>query len=859
MDRNNLNIQNLINSTNKILQFVISVIYYILKFYVDIIYSPIKFVYKGAYKISSSLVDKAIAIKAYYKTRPKKLKSTPVKVEKKIQLKIEQKELKRSVAQVTTKHQNGLNHKVKYKLTTNRPKHKNKLSTLQIIFFPVYLLSKAIKAITKFEFKVKPFSIGFTLLTIFTIAVMAFLVLYITIIADLPEIDNLKDFSPKQTNNIYDRRGNLLYRMYGNEDRYYVKLTEISPVILNATLSAEDANFYEHFGLSLKGIVRAIKKSYLEDDLQGGSTITQQLVKNTLLTNERTYTRKIKEAILSLELERKFTKEQILEMYINKISYGGTAYGIKSAALKYFNKTLSEITLSEAAFLAGLPASPSNYSPLNNDFKKSKNRQKEVLDLMVKAGYITQKELDDAYKEPLAFSPHIESIKYPHFVNYVIAELEKKYGQKVIQQGGLEIYTSIDPDLQNRLQQIVSENIKLMKPRYNVGNGAGLITNPKTGEILAMVGSANYWDEKNDGQVNVTTAIRQPGSSIKPITYSLAFEKGYTPFDTINDEAVVFKLSNSDTYKPVNYDGIFHGKVTLKTALANSYNIPAVKLLDKLGTDKFLDYSGTLGITTFGEDRGRYGLSITLGAGEVKMTDMAVVYGVFANSGKRVNLEPVLRIYDTNGDVVYKNACLNLSSYEESLISNRTLKAIDINGIEQGVNTSCVEQKVINEITAYYINDILSDNAARMPAFGASNNLTIKPKQVAVKTGTTQETRDNWAIGYTQDFVVVTWIGNNDNKPMKSVASGYNSASKLWKETWDYLIKNRKITDKFARPSDMVEVLVCPLTNTLSCNGCPNIKRLYKKGTEPTTRCSTEAVLEILNKYKEKEEDKNDD
>lgn len=878
MDRLNINIKNLIKTPQQIIEFTISVIYYVLQFYAQIIIWPFKFLYKYCYLVVDFTYDRIALLIANLRfvkkpklpnisfTKKSKIPKhhtnlEPVKnhkITQNKQNKLHNALLKKE--QIKTKQLKNSHIKVKYKLNQTKHKNKQRLTFLKVLFFPFYAVYKLFLAITNFELKFKPFSLGFGFLFVMISAVIVMVVLYLSIIVSLPDVNALQNFSPKQTNNIYDRRGNLLYRMYGNEDRYYVKKAEIPQLIINATLSAEDAEFYEHFGLSLKGIARAVKKSYLENDLQGGSTITQQLVKNTLLTNERTYTRKIKEAILSLEIERKFTKEQIFEMYINKISYGGTAYGIKSAALKYFNKSLDEINLAEAAFLAGLPASPSNYSPLTNDFTKSKNRQKDVLTLMVRAGYITQKQADDAFAQPLAFSPQIEPIKYPHFVNYVISELEKKYGQKVIQQGGLEIYTTIDPDLQNRLQQIVTENVKFMKPRYNVGNGSGLITNPKTGEILAMVGSTNYWDEKNDGQVNITTALRQPGSSIKPITYALAFENGYTPFDTINDESVTYKLQNGTVYKPVNYDGRFHGNVTLKSALANSYNIPAVKLIDKLGINNFLDFAGTLGITSYEENRTRYGLSVTLGAGEVKMTDMAVVYGTFANNGHKISLEPILRIYDVDGHIVYKNGCLNLTSYEESLISNKTLMATDGDGIDQGTPSTCLKQQVINEVTAFYINDILSDNSARLPAFGASNNLTIRQKQVAVKTGTTQDTRDNWAVGYSQDFVVVTWIGNNNNQPMKSVASGYNSASKLWKETWDYIIKNKSVSDKFMAPKDMVEILVCPLTNTLSCNGCPNVKRLYKKGTEPTQRCTSEQVKQIIeNQNSKSDKDTNDD
>ncbi len=728
---------------------------------------------------------------------------------------------------------------------------------LKIVFFPFYAIYKILRWLFSWEFKVKPFSFSFIAFTIFISSLVAFAILYFSIIEQLPTVESLQTYNPKYTTNIYDRKGNLLYRTYNNEDRYYVQLEEIPDIVQKATIAVEDATFYDHFGLSFKGIVRAAKKSYLEDDLQGGSTITQQLVKNSLLSGERTYTRKIKEAILSLELERKFDKADILEMYLNKISYGGTSYGIKSAANKYFGKELSELTLAEASLLAGLPASPSNYSPLINDVSIAKARQWEVLDLMVKSFYITQEQADAAFEEELVYKAKLEQIVAPHFVNYVISELEKKYGQKMVAEGGLNVYTTIDLELQNKLQEIVTKNIAQMGKRSGVTNGAALITNPSTGEILAMVGSINYWHEENDGQVNVTTSLRQPGSSIKPITYALAFESGMHPFDTVEDSPVTYKIEGQPDYKPVNYDGGYHGKVTLKAALANSYNIPAVKVLDKLGMEKYLDFAHKIGINSF-EDTSRFGLSITLGAGEVKMTDMATAYGTFPNNGYKVEASPILRIYDYYGNTVFNNDCAKLTYEEQSVIAQKAYAGPNTTG-HTGINT-CHPEKVISEDTAFYINEILSDNQARLPAFGAGNNLAIKGKQVAVKTGTTQNLKDNWAIGYTKEYVVLTWIGNNDGTPMKNVASGYGSASQLWRETFDYLIKNKEVSDKFSIPSDMIEVSVCPITNTLACGGCPNVKRLYKKGSEPEKACNSDTIRQILeDQERQKREDEDHD
>lgn len=732
--------------------------------------------------------------------------------------------------------------------------------SLYYIFWPIIVIFRVIRAIVRWELRIRPFSLGFITLMILIVTLLTGLVLYLSVQDDLPSIDSLSYLSPKQTTNIYDRKGNLLYRTFNDEDRYYVTLNEVPKVVQEATIAIEDASYYDHFGISFKGIVRAAKKSYLEDDLQGGSTITQQLVKNTLLSNERTYTRKLKEAILSLELERRYTKSEILEMYLNKISYGGTSYGIKSASKKYFGKELEELTLAEAALLAGLPASPSNYSPLINDKSVAKARQKEVLDLMVKNNFATQQQADEAFAQVLEYKVPQEGMIAPHFVNYVIAELERKYGQKMVEEGGLTVYTTIDLELQNKLQEIVTKDVAQMSRRSGVTNGAAMITHPSSGEVLAMVGSVNYWDEANDGQVNVATSLRQPGSSIKPITYALAFESGMHPFDTIDDAPVSYREEGQPVYSPVNYDGSFHGKITLKTALANSYNVPAVKVLDKLGMENFLDFAEKVGIESF-DDRSRFGLSITLGGGEVRMVDMATAYSMFPNMGYRVDVNPILRVNDFYGNPIYNNDCAKLTPNEETSMQIRSISRRESTAEVTGFNT-CVPEKVINESTAFYINDILSDNAARLPAFGAGNNLAIKDRQVAVKTGTTQNSKDNWAIGYTKDYVVLSWIGNNDGTPMRNIASGYGSASQIWRETFDYLIKTKDVSNNFGMPSDMVEVNVCPLTNTLACSACPNVKRLFKKGTEPTKACNNDFVRELLDRQKDdndRDRDRDDD
>ena len=721
------------------------------------------------------------------------------------------------------------------------------LFPFKIILYPFKPFIWIIKKIYAFEIRFRLLSCQFIFLILFLGVAYIISLFYLTILKDLPSGETLYQHDPNLTTRIYDRKGNLLYRLYFNEDRIPVSLSEIPQDLVDATVAVEDEEFFNHNGLSYRGIIRAAKSTFLEDDLEGGSTITQQLVKNLLLTPERTYERKLKEALLAIEVERRFSKEQILEMYLNNISFGGTSYGVKSASKKYFGKELDELSLAESAYLAGIPNKPSVYSPFSSTPELGKNRQIQVLNRMVLAGFISRDEADKAMAEELSFIDANSYIRYPHFVNYIIDELNKEYGQMFVAKGGLEVYTSIDPELQTAAEEIVFKQVERLS-RYQVKNGSVLITDPETGEILAMVGSANYWDESNDGNVNITTSNRQPGSSIKPLAYAIAIEQGSTPYTLIKDEPVEYRLSNGDVYKPVNYNGRFHGTMPLKSALANSYNIPAVKLADQLGVSTIVDWAPKFGITTWNEPQ-RYGLSITLGAAEVKMTDMAVLYGTFANGGYKKELDPILKIYDAYGNTVHENTCVSFDSSEDINILTRRFEFRNDRsfGDTSGIKPLCKKDQVISERTAYYITDMLSDNRARTPAFGSNSNLNIKNKQVAVKTGTTTSVRDNWAVGYTGEYVVVSWIGNNDNSKMGRVVSGTaNSASGIWRDTFDYLIDNRNIADNIDITPNMVDVYICPLTNTLSCGACSGIKQSFVKGDEPTTRCSDQQIRNIL-------------
>lgn len=611
---------------------------------------------------------------------------------------------------------------------------------------------------------------------------------------------------------IYDRNGILLYQIYTDENRSLVSLSQVPKYLVNATIAIEDKNFYHHLGFDPAGIVRAaFANADKNNQTQGGSTITQQLVKSVLLSPERTWQRKIKELILAFWAERIYSKDQILTMYLNQISYGGSSYGIEAAAQTYFNKHATDLTLSEAALLAGLPSSPTTYSPFGSQPQLAKERQKMVLTAMESQGYISSLEAKAALSQDLKFSPQETSIKAPHFVMYVRDLLAQKYGNRKVEQGGLEVITTLDYSIYENVNKLVASGVDAQK-YLNVGNGAALVTNPKNGEILTMVGSINFFDLAHDGNVNVTLAQRSPGSSIKPLNYALAFENKIISPSTIIDDSPV-KYPN---YAPQNYDNKFHGKVTVRTALGSSYNIPAVKVLEKNGVTNFVDFATKMGISTF-IDPSRYGLALTLGGGEVTMTDMATAYSAFANQGKRVDLNPVLKVTDYRGKVLEDN--------------------------------TATSTQVISPQTAFLISDILADNNARAPAFGPSSALVIPGHTVSVKTGTTQEKRDNWTIGYTPSVLVAVWVGNNNNSPMSmALESGNTGAAAIWNPIMQFLLAN-KPDEGIARPDNIIPVQVCSLNGLLPCEFCPFVRTEYfTTGTEPKTACNftKEEVDKIL-------------
>lgn len=647
--------------------------------------------------------------------------------------------------------------------------------------------------------------------------------IYFEFFYDLPNPNTLLTFPSKLTTQILDRNGKLLYKIYKDENRTLVSLDSLPPHVINAFLAAEDKEFYSHNGFSLSGLFRAAYKNIFDDKQEGGSTITQQLIKNTILTSEKTISRKVKELILAIQTERIYSKNKILEMYLNQVGFGGPAYGIQEASRQYFDVDAKDLSLPQAAYLAGLTRAPSKYSPYGEHPELAISRQHIVLNQMQKAGFISEKQMTDALNLKLIFESAKIEIKAPHFVMLVKNILIDQLGENQVNQGGLKVYTTLDSDLQEKAQAIVTDEIKKLKS-FNVTNGAALVTNPKTGEVLAMVGSKDYFNLNENGQVNLTTSLRQPGSSIKPLNYALSFENGLSPASIIEDKPISFHLSGQSPWTPKNYDGKFHGTVTLRQALGSSYNIPSVLLLAQNGISGFANFSKKMGITSW-DDPGRFGLSMALGSLEVKMTDLATAYSAFANQGISTPLRTILRIEKSNEKPTFLSGCPN------------TLPKSGASAIANAEDNVCLPNRVMSPTTAYFITDILSDNMARTPAFGTNSVLNITDAKVAVKTGTSNDLKDNWTVGFTQDYLVSTWVGNNDNSPMSSIASGITGASPIWAKIFNTILKDNPQSKTLTPPENLIKVPVCILTGTLTCDGCPTRYDYFVKGTEPKIAC----------------------
>jgi len=640
-------------------------------------------------------------------------------------------------------------------------------------------------------------------LSIILISLFFVLFFYIAILRDLPSPTKLASSEISQSTQILDRNDKLLFTIYKNRDLTFIPLSEIPKYMQQATLSIEDKNFYYHGAIDLKGVTRAMVAIIFHKRIEGGSTLTQQLVKNSLLSPERTLPRKIKEIILSYATEAVYSKNQIFEMYLNQTPYGGTAWGVEAAAKTYFGKKAKDLSLSEAALLAGLPEAPTSNSPFGVHPERAKERQEQVLKDMNQEGYITAEQKEKGVREQLKYRKVANEIKAPHFVLYVKDLLVRKYGEKMVEEGGLRVKTTLDLDIQEYAQASVSAEVAKLGP-YHVTNGAAMVTNPATGEILAMVGSKDYFDTAIDGNVNVTLSERQPGSSIKPINYAVGLLKGYTAATPFVDNKICFPSALQPPYCPVNYDGKFHGVLSMRYALGNSINIPAVKMLKLNGVDAMIATASAMGISTFIEPD-RYGLSLTLGGGEVTMHDMAQAFGVFANQGYRVDLTPILKITKAaNGKV--------LDEYKPP-------------------KSPIFGKKVLPQGVSFIISDILADNGARAMEFGENSQLKIPGKFVSAKTGTTNDFKDNWTFGYTPSYVVSVWVGNNDNSPMTYLASGITGAAPIWNDIMSHLLKD-KPQQPYIQAPDVVRKEVCEVTGLLPNSGCKTRFEYIVKGTE---------------------------
>lgn len=664
-----------------------------------------------------------------------------------------------------------------------------------------------------------------TILVIILVALFA-TGIYFFIFKDLPSASSLRNLKaiPFSTH-MYDRNGKLLYEIYRDQNRTPVKIKDLKPYIYQSSIAIEDKDFYRHQGVSLtSGILRSIKELILRQTLQGGSTITQQLVKNALLTSERTLQRKIKEMILAITVEQQFSKQEILEMYMNQVPYGGSAYGIEEAARAFFGKQAKDLSLQEAALLAALPQAPSRYSPYIN-LDLTRKRRNEVIQKMQEQKYITEQQKKIAIASPVVVIPLRTTIHAPHFVFYVKSLLEKEYGVDLVEQGGLKVTTTLDLDTQEKTEQILKEEIE--KIQYlDVGNGALLVTRPPTGEILAMVGSVDYYATAS-GTFNVTTALRQPGSSIKPLNYAMGIDRKLVTAGTVFlDIPTCFTAEGQPgSYCPVNYDGQFHGPSQLRFALGNSFNIPAVKMLAVNGVKEFIASASAFTITSF-EDPKQYGLSLTLGGGEVRMTEMAQAFSTFANQGVPRKLNHILKVEDRFGKVLY--------TFKDPNFTPDVKKALPAPS-----SLSIPGKRALSRDASYIISHILLDDNARSGSFGAGSLLVIPGKAVSVKTGTTDNKKDNWTIGYTPNFLTVVWVGNNDNTPMNPyLASGVTGAAPVWNKVMRMLLKNQP--DLWpVKPENVIGKQICNDSGgemTKEGDGKESCSARYEyfiKGTEP--------------------------
>lgn len=612
---------------------------------------------------------------------------------------------------------------------------------------------------------------------------------------------------------LFDNQDKPFFTFFGGRNKKVVPLSSIPKITQQAAIATEDKDFYFHQGFSIKAILGALIADLEKHELAyGGSTITQQLVKNTILSSNKSFTRKLKEIILAYEIEQKFPKDEILEMYLNTVYFGEGAFGIEEAALTYFNKNAKDLNLSQSAFLIGLLPSPSKLSPLNGDLKAAQERQKYVLQKMLEEKYITLKQKEDVEKEKLTFQKSKESLNLQamHFAFIVKDDLVQKYGEEVIVRSGFKVKTTLNSQWQKEAEAVVAEQVKRLAVN-NVSNGAVVVIDPKTGEIKALVGSKNWFEEKF-GRVNVATSLRQPGSSFKPVYYSYALDKHIiTPATILEDKPVSYgsNLPGTVAYKPVNYDKKFRGPVTVRRALSNSLNVPSVEVMAKVGVPEALDQAKILGFTTL-DDPQRYGLSLALGAGEIKLVELTSAYAVFANGGLKNQPTTVLEIKDKKNRVIY--------SYTPR------------------------PKQVLSPQASFLIASILSDEKTRAEVFG---NLLNISRPAAVKTGTSENYKDSLTVGFTPSLTIGVWVGNNDGAPMDNVA-GSLGAAPIWKTLMEKFLSGAQI-EEFKVPEGMVAVNICrsngflykgsPFGGSTATNSAI-YREYFIKGTEPTQLCS---------------------
>lgn len=676
--------------------------------------------------------------------------------------------------------------------------------------------------------------LGPSLIGLVVVGLVIFMALLVLVVKDLPSPGALTSNPVAQSTKIYDRNGELLYSVYESENRTVVPFEAIPQYVREATIAIEDKNFYQHGGVDiLGGMLRAVRDTVITyagrivgreslTDVQGGSTITQQLIKMSLLSNEQTLIRKIREAILALWIERIYTKDEILTHYLNRVPYGGTAYGIEEASRVYFGKHAKDLTLAEASLLAGLPQAPTYYSPFGVDPSRAVARQHLILDRMVQDKYITEAEAEAARNQEIIYATDSANIRAPHFVAFVNDYLVTKYGEEVVQTGGLQVTTTLDIKLQDDAQASLSAQIERQK-NLKVGNGGALVTRPPTGEILVMVGGKDY-NATDGGKVNVTLARRSPGSSIKPLNVALGFLKGNsTPATPWIDARFCFPPFQGKSYCPNNYDGKFHGVTQTRFALGESLNIPAVKQLAANTVEDFIATASAMGLTTFNDDPNRYGFSLALGGGEVKMIDMATAYGVLANQGKRVDLTPILKIQNGQGEILEDNTEKFANAVSE-------IQPQPWDGTKPWAP---YDDYVLPSEVTYLVSHILLDDGARQGTFGANSILNVRGFPVSVKTGTAEDKRDNWTVGYTPSYLTVVWVGNNDNSPMsQSLESGNTGAAPIWNNIMSLVLKGTE-PDWPQKPENVVFIEVCSLSGMLPANDCPKRGEYFIKGMQP--------------------------